>query len=659
MKSIRGTLIKSLVLAAFVLSLASGGVLFLSIRRSMGAQFDQTLSVRAQGLQSLVTRRDDGVLDLDLGTSASSQPPGGGSPDYFELRDAAGRCVARSWPPDASRPPDASALPDGSGLPHGFASPDAAGLPGGLAEGFSTIMLPGGVSGRALTVRFVPQVDPDEDEPQTPVGPTGSRGRSSPGKQAAVFAFPLTLVVAQSREALLLTVRQTGVLIAAATVGLSLSLIAAAVMIVRRGLRHLDDLAAQAQHIDLSQIGLAHPGSAQSDRAQLDRAQFKPGQCDSGQTDPGRGHSAGPGLTEIDLRDSGGAFNQKDAPAELQPIIRRLNALLVRVRATIERERRFSANVAHELRTPLAELRLAADVARRMPGDAAMQHRAVAQAGEIAVQMQSMVAVLSQVVQSPDRPMVVARVPVAIEGVIRRSVARLGPRAAEPRLQLIFPPMRSRAAGSGVVLADAALLVAVVDNLLGNALQYAPAGSQVLAAVSDDGAVVQLRVINDDATLADDDLAHLFDPFWRKDAARSGGVHVGLGLTLAKTYCDAMGASIQASRTAAGQFCMTVALAAAPDAALATAATSATGLNVPVAPGPFAPARHAGGPFTGVPFAAGPKVAGPGVAGPGATPDAVGLDRPAPRPPGGEVDAELAQLLHTVIEPQPTATEAI
>jgi len=78
-------------------------------------------------------------------------------------------------------------------------------------------------------------------------------------------------------------------------------------------------------------------------------------------------------------------------PAEIVPVIARLNALLQRLEEAFERERRLSSDVAHELRTPIAELRSIGEVAARWPGNRESVARFFADVREIALQMERIV----------------------------------------------------------------------------------------------------------------------------------------------------------------------------------------------------------------------------------------------------------------------------
>ena len=239
----------------------------------------------------------------------------------------------------------------------------------------------------------------------------------------------------------------------------------------------------------------------------------------------------------LDVRTLGYRFRPDESPDELRPMAERLNDLLHRLDAAFERERRFSGNVAHELRTPLAELRAMVEVAMKWPPDPDELRRHHAGVLEVVQRMSAVTQTLLALVRSNSMRMVAPMTELDLVGRVRAAAATHEAAAAMRNVGLDFdlPPRQS-------VAAEPALLASPLDNLLGNAAQYSPAGGRITCAIgrdASDGRIV-LTLGNPVDNLTDDDLLRLDEPFWRKDAARSPGDHVGLGLALARSYADAM-----------------------------------------------------------------------------------------------------------------------
>jgi signal transduction histidine kinase len=235
---------------------------------------------------------------------------------------------------------------------------------------------------------------------------------------------------------------------------------------------------------------------------------------------------------EIDASSLASRFSAAELPAELRPIAERFNDLLSRLQASFERERRFNADLAHELRTPIAELRSLAECSLKWPDarDAAVDDDVLS----IAVQMETLVTHMFTLALGEEGRLAVNFGPVEILSLVTQAWQPLEGRARERMLNAHFT------VGADTVTADAVMLLSIVSNLLDNAVTYAPAGGaiQISGKPSPDGYLLQIA--NEAPGLQTADLSRLFDRFWRKDPARSGGEHFGLGLSLAATFAKAM-----------------------------------------------------------------------------------------------------------------------
>ena len=237
-----------------------------------------------------------------------------------------------------------------------------------------------------------------------------------------------------------------------------------------------------------------------------------------------------------------GRFSTPDLPAEIVPLASRLDDLLARLRQAIERERLFSSNVAHELRTPVAELRSLAEVAARWPGDKDAIRAFFGDVENVAGQMEGLIGNLLALARSESGVETLQPEEAVLEDLTRAVWARLRARAAERGLSLDL-----HATGAGVLVTDVGMLRLILHNLLHNAIEYAPSGSSVACAVSVEEPSFHLSVSNPAPDLGQEDVGRLFDRFWRKDEARGGGRHAGLGLTLVRSLCATLGYRVEPS----------------------------------------------------------------------------------------------------------------
>lgn len=230
-------------------------------------------------------------------------------------------------------------------------------------------------------------------------------------------------------------------------------------------------------------------------------------------------------------------FPVDSLPAELQPIAGRLNDLLERLEASFERERRFSADLAHELRTPLAELRTLAEVELRWAqGAEADKHRETL---EITLQMETMVARLLELARSENNKIIPQWEQVMAAPLLEEVWRPLAGKAEKKRLTTNF-----NAPATATLRTDRVLFRSILANLLSNAVEYAPEHGRI--EVDWPGAGGELTVSNTVDDLTADDVTHLFERLWRKDKSRTGNDHCGLGLAVSREFARLLGLELTA-----------------------------------------------------------------------------------------------------------------
>ncbi|MHA3771815.1 ATP-binding protein [Verrucomicrobiota bacterium sgz303538] len=234
-------------------------------------------------------------------------------------------------------------------------------------------------------------------------------------------------------------------------------------------------------------------------------------------------------------------FPVEPLPVELRPIAARLNELLARLEAAFARERRFTSTAAHELRTPLAELRALAEVNLTTPATEAEHTESWRDALASTRRMESLALRLLELARVEDAMGVVRSEPVVLIQALSAAWQPWTDRAAERAVTLepSLPP-------DLVVQTDSALLGIILSNLCGNAAEHAPIGASLRVGSAMENGIVTLLFQNRAGDLVESDLPHLFERFWRKDAARADAQHHGLGLTLAVECAALLGGTLTA-----------------------------------------------------------------------------------------------------------------
>lgn len=226
-------------------------------------------------------------------------------------------------------------------------------------------------------------------------------------------------------------------------------------------------------------------------------------------------------------------------PPELKPIGTCLNDLLARLGNSFERERRFSSNLAHELLTPVAEIRMLAESALKWSEEAGPEsHR---KSLEAALRMESLITRLLDLLRAEEGVGHGGEIkPIALRDALAETWRPLVETAT--RKQLRFDV---QAKENLTVEADPVLLRSVMTNLLTNAVLYSPTGTVIVAMAEEDGPRFRLTVTNATDNLSDEDLPHLFEKLWRKDEARADGRSHGLGLSLVAEFIRMLGWEIR------------------------------------------------------------------------------------------------------------------
>ncbi len=216
-----------------------------------------------------------------------------------------------------------------------------------------------------------------------------------------------------------------------------------------------------------------------------------------------------------------------DLPAELAPFAAAFHSGIDRLYDAIERERRFSRDIAHELRTPLAETRTAAEVALNDGAVAAMR---VGLTTAIAAtkRMQRSVDTLLAMVRFESGQESPAIDPLDLTKLAAAQVQMLQRLAESQRIRL-----RLQAPDCAWTRSDVGIVERILTNLLQNAVDYAPENSAVECTIENAEDGYSILIENAAPQLSAQDLAHFGTRFWRKPDEGSTASHAGLGLALA------------------------------------------------------------------------------------------------------------------------------
>ena len=224
-------------------------------------------------------------------------------------------------------------------------------------------------------------------------------------------------------------------------------------------------------------------------------------------------------------------------PAEVRPLVGEMNGLLTRLSDAWDALTHFTADAAHELRSPLAALRLQAQSLQRAPDDAT---RAIA--------TERLLAGIDRATRLVEQLLALARQEGAGEGaelvsldltaLARNALADAEPEAARHAIALTLDAPTAHV----VLRADEAALAVLLRNLLGNALRHTPPGGQVRVGVREEASVIDLTVEDSGPGIAPDERARVQDRFYRVPGTPGHGS--GLGLAIVRAIAERHGAAL-------------------------------------------------------------------------------------------------------------------
>ncbi|MEB0137140.1 ATP-binding protein [Actimicrobium sp. CCC2.4] len=223
-------------------------------------------------------------------------------------------------------------------------------------------------------------------------------------------------------------------------------------------------------------------------------------------------------------------------PAEVRPFVVAINRLLVRVEQSMETQRRFVADAAHELRSPMTALSLQSERLARAEMSEQAHERLVTlrlgiERGRNLLDQLLSLARAQTVSTAPEAP-------VSVQHVYRRVLEDILPLAEARHIDICVDGEQD-----ATVWVSEPDLIAVIRNLVDNAIRYTPEGGTVdLSVTTEDGQAI-LRIQDSGPGIQAAERQRVFDPFYRTLGSDQAGS--GLGLAIVKAITDRIGAKIQ------------------------------------------------------------------------------------------------------------------
>lgn len=238
-------------------------------------------------------------------------------------------------------------------------------------------------------------------------------------------------------------------------------------------------------------------------------------------------------------RDDLSPLDESQAPGEVRPFIREINRLLERLQSSLESQRQFVANAAHQLRTPFAGLVSQAELARREDAPPAVREAldGICMGAKRCARLVNQLLALAR--NAPDTGLEEKVACLDLARLARDSAARWVPEALKKEIDLGYEGPFGGVSVGGLESA----LTDMLDNLVDNAVRYTPPGGHVTVSVGSEGNEPWLRVEDDGPGVPHEMRDKIFQRFFRLAGNAQPGS--GLGLAIVREAAEHLGARVE------------------------------------------------------------------------------------------------------------------
>jgi heavy metal sensor kinase len=232
-------------------------------------------------------------------------------------------------------------------------------------------------------------------------------------------------------------------------------------------------------------------------------------------------------------------INVPETESELGELATVLNSTFARLETAFDQQRQFTADAAHELRTPVTVILTQTQTTLNRERDAAGYRQALEACQRAAQRMRKLIESLLALARLEAGQESLNRQRVDLAGVVSDSVALLGPLAAERNIKI------SAELKSVEINGDAERLAQVATNLLANAIQYNRPDGEVRLGLKEENGLAILTVADTGPGIPAADQPRVFERFYRADQSRTGSGNSGLGLSICQAIVAAHAGTIE------------------------------------------------------------------------------------------------------------------
>jgi len=253
-------------------------------------------------------------------------------------------------------------------------------------------------------------------------------------------------------------------------------------------------------------------------------------------------HTLADNISSINANNLKGSTLADDYPRELMPVIDCLNNLLERLEESFDRERRFNADVAHELRTPVAGLQSIIEVCLSRLRHPHEYQESMNNCLDIVKNMNRMVDALLSLARLNTNGIPLKQEQVPVKQIIDTCWTQFHNKAAGRNITF-----ENNISDNLRCTTDAGYFTMIIINILDNAVEYTDQNGRIWSTAQVVSGKFTISISNTGCKLSQDDLREIFDPFWRNDTSRTQtGQHCGIGLSIVQKVVTQLQGAIKA-----------------------------------------------------------------------------------------------------------------
>jgi heavy metal sensor kinase len=244
---------------------------------------------------------------------------------------------------------------------------------------------------------------------------------------------------------------------------------------------------------------------------------------------------------KISAGDLSQRINVAEAESEFGQLVAVLNSTFARLETAFAQQQRFTADAAHELRTPVSVILTQTQTVLNREREAADYKQTVEACQRAAQRMRKLIESLLALARFDAGQEILKRLPFDFSKTISDCAELVQPLAEERGVKIFVEAKPLEITG------DSERLAQVVTNLLTNSIQYNQPGGEVRVKLKSQNGLVEFTVADTGQGIAAEDLPRVFGRFFRADASRTGAGNAGLGLAISKAIVEAHGGTIEAT----------------------------------------------------------------------------------------------------------------